>query len=208
MLRTAAAFAFVFSLSATAHAGDRFELGAYGGYLFGGSVNGESPVVKSTASIESAPSYGGFVDVKVRQGAFAELSYSRQQTELSLRQSDGFRYQYDLLVQYFQIGGLMEFQTPTVDWFRPTFGGTIGATVFTANDALASYEEWRLSLIFEIGAKIRLTDFLGLRVRGRGFGTFLTDESAIFCISGACAIAATGTLLLQGEVGGGAYLSF
>ena len=208
MVRALAAFAFVLSISATANAGDRFEIGAYGGYLFGGSVNGESPTVTSTASIESAPSYGGFVDVKVRRGAFAELSYSRSQTELSLRQSDGFRYQYDLIVQYFQIGGLMEYQMPRADWFRPTFGGTIGATVFTANDAVASYEEWRLSLIFEIGAKIRLTDFFGLRLRARGFGTFLTDEAAIFCIGGACAIAATGTALLQGEVGGGAYLSF
>ncbi len=208
MLRSAAAFAFAFSICATAHAGDRFELGAYGGYLFGGSVDAESPALKSTASIESAPSYGGLVDVKLRPGSFAELSYSRSQTELSLRQSDGFRYQYDLLVQYFQIGGLLEYQVPRADWFRPTFGGTIGATVFTANDAIASYEEWRLSLIFEIGFKIRLTDFLGLRARARGFGTFLTDEAAIFCLGGACAVAATGTLLLQGEVGGGAYLSF
>ena len=208
MVRALASFAFVLSISATAHAGDRFEIGAYGGYLFGGSVNGESPTVTSTASIESAPSYGGFLDVKVRSGAFAELSYSRSQTELSLRQSDGFRYQYDLIVQYFQIGGLLEYQMPRADWFRPTFGGTIGASVFTANDAIASYEEWRLSLIFEIGAKIRLTDFFGLRLRARGFGTFLTDEAAIFCIGGACAIAATGTALLQGEVGAGAYLSF
>jgi hypothetical protein len=208
MLRTAAAFAFVFSISLTAHAGDRFELGAYGGYLFGGSVDGEGPGVRATASIESAPSYGGFVDVKVRPGAFAELSYSRSQTELSLRRSDGFSYQYDLLLQYFQIGGLMEYQVPRAEWFRPTFGGTIGATVFTSNDGVASYEEWRLSLLLEIGAKIRLTDFLGLRARVRGFGTFLTDEAAIFCLGGACAVAATGTALLQGEVGGGAYLSF
>ena len=54
MLRALSALAFVLSISATAHAGDRFEIGAYGGYLFGGSVNGESPTVTSTADATSA----------------------------------------------------------------------------------------------------------------------------------------------------------
>ena len=199
----------VLLFSATANAEDRFELGAYGGYLFGGTAHGESGASTSTATIESAPSYGAMVDVAVRRGAFAELSYSRQPTELHLRQSDGTNYRYDLLVQYFQLGGLLEFRTPSAEWLRPVFGGTIGATVFTANDDRASYEEWRASILLEAGAKIRLTSFLGLRLRARGFATFLTDDSALFCATGlGCAYAFTGTAVLQGEVGAGAYLSF
>jgi len=187
----------------------RFELGAYAGYLSGGSAEGEAGPLRAKATIESAPSYGGIIDIAVRRGAFAELSYSRQPTELSLRVSDGTSYRYDLLVQHFQIGGLLEFNTPSVDWLRPTFGGTIGATVFTANDDRASYEEWRASIILEAGAKIRLTNHFGLRLRARGFATFLTDESALFCASGVgCAYAFTGTAVLQGEVGAGAYLAF
>jgi hypothetical protein len=188
---------------------DRFEIGAHGGYLFGGSVDGEAGALKSTASIESAPAYGGIIDIALRRGQFAELTYTRSPTTLTLRQSDGTRYQYDILLQYFQIGGLLEFRTPTLDWLRPVFGGTIGATVFTANDEFASYEEWRLSLIFDAGAKIRLTNVLGLRLQARGFVTFLTDESAMFCATGAgCAFAATGSAFLQGELGGAVYLAF
>jgi hypothetical protein len=211
MLRSAATILAVLLVAGSAEAQNqsRFELGAYGGYLFGGTAEGESGVSRAKATIESAPSYGGIIDIAVRRGAFAELSYSRQPTELSLRLSDGTNYRYDLLVQYFQIGGLLEFNTPAVDWLRPTFGGTIGATVFTANDDRASYEEWRASIILEGGAKIRLTEHFGLRLRARGFATLLTDDSALFCASGAgCAYAFTGTAVLQGEVGGGAYLAF
>ena len=93
------------------------------------------------------------VDVAVRRGAFAELSYTRQPTKLYLRSSDGTSYSYDLLVQYFQIGGLLEYRTPSAEWLRPVFGGTLGATVFTANDDRASYEEWRFSFLLEAGAK-------------------------------------------------------
>jgi hypothetical protein len=209
MLRPLGLGLSLFFFASHAAAEDRFEIGAHGGYLFGGTAHAESPTLRSTATIESAPSYGGFVDVALRRGAFAELSYTRQPTELSLRLSDGTSYRYDLLVQYFQIGGLLEFRTPTVDWLRPTFGGTLGATVFTANDDRASYEEWRASILLEAGLKIRLTHFLGLRLRARGFATFLTDDSALFCASGrGCAYAFTGTALLQGEVAAGAYLSF
>jgi hypothetical protein len=209
MLRTFALASAVLLVSSAARAEDRFEIGAYGGYLFGGTAEGESGLERSKATIESAPSYGGMVDVLVRRGAFVELSYTRHPTELSLWQTNSGTYRYDLLVQYFQLGGLLEFRTPSVDWLRPVFGGTIGATVFTANDDRASYEEWRASIILEGGVKIRLASALGLRLRARGFATFLTDDSALFCATGVgCAYAFTGTAVLQGEVGAGAYLSF
>jgi hypothetical protein len=188
---------------------DRFEIAGHGGYLFGGSIDGQADALRTTASLEGAPAYGGIIDVALRRGQWAELSYTRSPTTLTLRQSDGARRQYDVLLQYFQIGGLLEFRTPTLDWLRPTFGGTIGATVLTANDDFASYEEWRLSLIFDGGAKIRLTNVLGVRLQARGFITFLTDESAMFCgTGGGCAFAATGTAFLQGELGGAVYLAF
>jgi hypothetical protein len=209
MLRPYAAGFAVFLVSGTALAEDRFELGAYGGYQFGGSAEGESGASRVRADIESAPIYGAMIDVAVRRGAFAELSYSRSPTVLQLRQPDGEVYRYDILIQYFQLGGLLEFRTPSADWLRPIFGGTFGATVFTANDDRASYEEWRASILLEAGAKIRLTHFLGLRVQVRGGATFLPSDSALFCASSVgCAYAFTGTAILNGEVGGGAYLSF
>jgi hypothetical protein len=195
----------------------RFELGVYGGYLFGNSLEGksesnaadpEAPALTSKSSIGSAPAYGATIDLAVRRGAFAEISYMRQATDLSLRISDGSQYHYDLLVQYLQIGGLLEFRTPGADWLRPIFGGTLGAAIYSADDGGFKYEEGAFAMIFEGGAKIRLADFIGLRVRARLLGTFITDESALLCVSGGCAFAYSGSVLVQGEVGGGAYVTF
>jgi len=187
----------------------RAEIGAYGGYTVGGSVEGESELLKSEADIESAPSYGAFLDFAVRRGAFAELSYSRQDTEMSVRISDGTQARYDLLVQTAQIGGLLEFRVPRAEWLRPVFGGTIGATIFATDDEGMDYEEWRLSLIFETGAKFQLVRNLGIRLRARLLTTFLADDSAMFCATGAgCAFAYSGVPIFQGEFGAGAYLAF
>jgi hypothetical protein len=216
-LASATLGAVTFLASGTASAQERpkrFELGVYGGYLFGNTIEGRSeatpdaPALTSKASIGSAAAYGATVDIAVRRGAFAELSYTRQSTDLSLRISDGSQYRYDLLVQYLQIGGLLEFRTPGADWLRPIFGGTIGAAIYSADDGGFKYEEGALAMIFEGGAKIRLADFLGLRVRGRLLGTFITDQSALLCVSGGCAFAYSGSVLVQGEVGGGAYVTF
>jgi hypothetical protein len=204
--------------SGNAHAQDsRAELGVYGGYLFGTTAEGESlqPVgddaqyVTSKSSIGSAPSYGATLDLAVRRGAFAEFSYSRSASDLSLRVSnDANTYKYDLLQQHIQIGGLLEFKAPGAPWFRPVFGGTIGATIFSADDQGFSYSEGALSLIFEGGAKLVLSRFLGIRLRARLLGTFLNDESALLCVGGSCAYAYSGTVMLQGELGAGAYVAF
>jgi len=191
-------------------------VGAYGGYLFGTSAEGSSDQVvdgntqhlTSKASIDSAPSYGATIDLAVRRGAFAEISYSRSQTELQLSLSDGTRYKYDLLQQHIQIGGLLEFKTPSASWFRPIFGGTIGATIFSADNNGFDYSEGNLSLIFEGGANIYLARFLGIRLKARGMGTFLTDDSALLCVGGACAYAYSGTVMLQAELGAGVFLAF
>jgi hypothetical protein len=186
----------------------RFQFGGYGGYLFGSSVEGTSNALTRHASLEGAPSYGGFINVAVRPNAFAEVSYTRSPTRLSLNDYSTISYRYDVVVQYLQIGGLLEFPLPKARWFRPTFGGTLGATVFTADDQGFTYDEWRFSMIFEGGAKLQPNEHFGVRLRARLGGTFLTDDSALFCVAGACAVAYSGTALLQVELGAGAYLSF
>jgi hypothetical protein len=213
-----AAAASVLLTSAPAHAEDaRAMIGAYAGYLFGATAEGESDTIvngtpqhiTSKASIEGAPSYGAVIDLAVRRGAYAELSYSRSQSEVTLRFSDGSQpYKYDLLQQHVQIGGMLEFKTPKNDWFRPIFGGTVGTTIFSADNNGFDYSEGALSVIFEGGVNLHLTRILGVRLRARGLGTFLTDDSALLCVGGACAYAYTGTVMLQAELGAGVFLAF
>jgi hypothetical protein len=201
--------ACAFSVTATAAADERFQLGAFGGYLFGTSVEGQSTLLTSRASIESAPSYGGLLNVAVRRNAFVELSYTHVPTELSLHQSDGASWRYNLLIQYLQLGGLLVFPAPGAKWLRPLFGGTLGASVYSADDAGFKYTEWRFSLMFEGGLEIQPIEHFGIRLQGRLGATFLSDNSALFCASGAgCAFAYAGTAVVQAELTGGAYLAF
>jgi hypothetical protein len=197
------------SITASAAADERFAVGAFGGYLFGTSIEGTSATLTSRASIENAPSYGAIADVAIRRNAFVELSYTRAPTELSLRQSDGFDAKYDLLVQYLQLGGLLVYPAPGAKWLRPIFGGTLGASIYSADSNGFSYTEWRFSLMFEGGVEIQPIDHFGIRLQARLGATFLTDNSALFCASGAgCALAYSGTAILQPELAAGAYLAF
>jgi len=215
--RAAGAAIFVASallFSSRASAEERVIIGLSGGYMTGGSAEGTAGNLRAKASIASAPSYGGLIDVAVRPGAFAEFSYTLVPTEIRLQRTDTDTQQtdtqhYDMSEQLLHVGGLLEFRTPSAEWLRPYFGGTIGATVFSADDAGFTYDEWRMSLAFEGGARVRLTRFLGFRLRARGIGTFLTDNSALFCGSGGnCAFAYSGSVVIQGDFGGSVYIAF
>jgi len=193
----------------------KLELGAYGGYSVGGSAEAQSTLNSVRADIQSSPSYGFTLDLGLRPGMFLEASYSRQDTEVDLvSNSIGYestRVRHDFLVQFIQIGGLMEFRVPNVEWLRPTFGGTLGATVFSASETESgySYEEWRPSILLEGGAKILLGNHLGIRLRARLLSTLITEDSAMFCgtISG-CTLLVAGQGVFQGEFGAGAYVAF
>jgi hypothetical protein len=193
----------------------RLELGAYGGYSMGGSAEAVSTLNSVRADIQSAPSYGATLDLGLRPGMYLEASYSRQDTEIELVSSaigyESTRARYDFLVQYIQLGGLMEFRVPNVEWLRPTFGGTLGATVYSASQEESgyAYEEWRPSILLEAGAKILIGNHLGIRLRARLLSTLITEDSAMFCgnISG-CTLLVAGQGVFQGEFGAGAYVAF
>jgi len=194
--------------SLNASAQDRLQLGAYAGAMIGGTVTGESPVLTRQVSIADSASYGGTLDIGVRPGAFAELSYTRQASEAQITQSDNTSFRHDLVVEYAQIGGTLDYPL-AIEWIRPVFGATLGATRFSAEDQGIQYDDWHFSFLVEGGAKFQILRVLGIRLRARLLTTFLTDEAALFCAGAVgCAYAWSGTPLFQGEFAAGAYLSF
>jgi len=191
-----------------ASAQDRLQLGAYAGAMIGGTVTGESPILTRQVSLQDSVSYGGTIDIGVRHGAFAELSYTRQATEAVVSQSDGTSFRHDVVVEYAQIGGTLDYPL-AIEWIRPVFGATIGATRHSAEDQGIMYDDWHFSFLVEGGAKFQIIRNLGLRFRARLLTTFLTEQAALLCGGYAgCAYAWSGTPLFQGEFAGGAYLSF
>jgi Outer membrane protein beta-barrel domain len=210
-LRRAAASALVVLLLAgtTSAKEPRVEVAGYAGYTIGGSAEGQYNCDVRRGEIQEAPSYGAMVDVAVRPGAFVELSYSQQDTDLVVQSGAYGRQDFSLQVHYLQLGGLLEFRVPKADWFRPIFGLTAGATVFDANDGTNSQTEWRFSAVLEGGAKFRIIDQLGVRLRARMLTTFLPEQSALFCGTGTgCALAYQGTAVIQGDFGAGIYVAF
>jgi hypothetical protein len=185
------------------------QLAGYAGYCMGGSADARYEALRRSASIEDAPSYGGTIDFNVGRGAYAELAYSRQDTDVLIRAPEGTLGRYDLSVEYFTVGGLQQFFLFGTDIVRPTFGGTIGAVRFSASSQDQSVDDWHLSLIFEGGLILQIIENFGLRFRARLLTTFLASESTLFCGTEAgCTYTFTGTALFQGDMSAGAFIAF
>ena len=210
--RRLAAFALAVSLCGARAASAReplVQIGGYGGYAFGGSADGHSGSLTRSASIQDAPSYGGTLSLNVGRGAYAELVYSRQDTDVLIRSVEGTVGSYDLSVEYFTVGGLQQFMLPGTRIVRPTFAGSIGAVRFGASSAETSVDDWHLSLILEGGLILQIIDNFGLRFRARLLTTFLTSQSTLFCgTTAGCAYTFTGTALFQGDLSAGAFIAF
>lgn len=185
------------------------QIAGYAGYSFGGSVDARYESLRRSASIADAPSYGGTIDFNVGRGAYAELSYSRQDTDVSIRAPEGTLGRYDLSVQYFTVGGLQQFFLPGTDIIRPTFAGSVGAVRFGASSEDQSVDDWHVSLIFEGGLILQVIENFGLRFRARLLTTFLASQSTLFCGTEAgCTYTFTGTALFQGDLSAGAFIAF
>jgi hypothetical protein len=186
----------------------RVQLAGYAGYAFGGSVDATYDTLARSANIADAPSYGGTLSFRVGQGSYAELAYSRQETDVLIRGPEGSN-DYDLTVQYFTVGGLQQFLLPGTDVLRPTFAASIGAVRFGASTADQEVDDWHLAFILEGGFVLQIIRNFGLRFRARLLTTFLADQSAVFCGTNAgCGYTFTGTALFQGDMSGGAFIAF
>jgi hypothetical protein len=179
------------------------EVALWGGYQGGGSFDVEG----GELHLPGAPSVGITVDVTVREDAQVELSYSRQATELRLRGGAlaPSTTLMDMAVEYYQLGGLLEW--PHARW-RPFFAMTIGATRFAPEPAdVASV--WRFSGVLGGGTKLELTEHLRLRLQGRLLLPWISGSSSFFCsLPGGCLISVSGTVMAQGDVSAGLVAVF
>lgn len=192
-----------------------FEITPHVGYQFGGGTEVEASdemqaegEPNGELDIASAPSFGLTFNSRVHGGGYAELSYSRQQTNLGLRAPGEPREElFDMSVEYFQLGGLMDFRATDYSRVAPFFMMTLGATRFAADDY---GDEFRFSIVLGAGVKIAIVDRFGIRLQGRFLSTFLSSESTIFCPGNGKCLFVVGdtTATFQGEASLGAYVAF
>lgn len=204
------------TLSSEASADDhKFEIDVTGGYRFGGTlkvdldeedseVETDERDADGQVTANGAPAFGAILGYRVQQNGFIFLGYSRQATVVRYRPEDpsADMLETDASIEYFQFGGNLE---ATRGRLTPYFGFSLGmgrfASLETGNDS------YRFSIGFDGGVKIRLLDFLHLRVLGRMPITFTSGQ--VYCYTGAgCVFATKASPFVQGEFHAGLGLRF
>lgn len=171
------------------------------GYQFGGKFT----VQRGTLRIKDNLNYGAILDITVRPNTQLELSYSRQDTRVEFRGVGFENINIDATVDYWQIGGLVEYPRDRV---RPFGLFTLGATHFNPKVAGVS-GVWRFSGTIGGGVKVFLSPNIGFRLQGRLLLPYISGGSSIFCgLPGGCYITLGGTVLLQADVTAGLILAF
>jgi hypothetical protein len=171
------------------------------GFQFGGKFS----VQRGSLNIKDAMNYGVILDITVRPNTQLELSYSRQDTRVEFRGVGIDNPIIDAAVEYWQIGGLVEYPKDRV---RPFGLFTLGATHFNPKTTGIS-SVWRFSGTVGGGVKVFLSPNLGLRLQGRLLFPYIAGGSSIFCgLPGGCYVTLGGTVMLQADVTAGLILAF
>jgi len=189
-------------LPGEAVAASGIEITPFGGFRFGGSFQDAN--TGDTIAIDESGSYGLILDFDLEPAKQIEVYLSRQSTKLSAGGTVTGNPKFDLTVDYYHIGGLLMLEGDRV---RPFISGTFGLTRMDPQGTNRT-TEYYFSIALGGGAKIPLTERLGLRFDARGIFTAVNTNSTVFCANGGCAIQVNGGGLLQGELTAGLIFKF
>jgi len=189
-------------LPGTAVAASGIEITPFGGFRFGGSFQDAN--TGDSIAMDEAGSYGLMLDFDTEPSKQIEIYLSRQSTKLSSGGAVTGNPKFDLTVDYYHIGGLLMLDGERT---RPFISGTFGLTRMDPQGTDRTTEYYP-SIALGGGAKIPLTDRLGLRFDARGIFTLVTNNSTVFCANSGCAIRVQGSGILQGELTAGLIFKF
>ena len=180
------------------------EITPFGGYRMGGDFElntGES------LRLDDSSSYGVIIGMDYQENTQLEFLYSHQESPLKKQNGTSPNETlFDLGVDYFQLGG-----TYLWDYDRvvPFLSGGLGATYFNP-DSSGYSSVTKFSMSLGGGVKLYATEHIGLRLEGRGYGTFMNSGGAIFCggDSGGCQVFVSSDVWVQFEVLAGLIFKF
>jgi opacity protein-like surface antigen len=191
------------SAAFTARADDSptFEFTPFVGGRFGGGFDPAEqaePKTTGSADIGAGASYGLDLGLYRDEHGFYELLYSHQDTSLS--SSDPALDNLDVSIDYLQVGGTAFFEQDSK--VLPYVSLTIGAARFEPKRA--GYDsDTKFAGTFGVGLRYPFTDHLAATFGLRGYVTFLSSNTSLFCASGptnsSCLVRSSGSVLVQGE---------
>jgi hypothetical protein len=185
----------------------KFEITPLVNYVWTSKMSAYIDDKSGDLDIGNSMSWGVAVDIDIHPEAQLELLYNRQDSYLEFLTYPGGIQEWkgDLAVEYYQIGGL--YRRP-VDQAEPFFLMSLGATRFAPKDNQYS-DEWKFSVIFGLGAKVWVSDRVGLRFQGRVLMPMLWSSAGFWCGTGGCGVGyGGGSAMLQGDLGIGLAFRF
>lgn len=179
------------------------------GYMFGGRLN----YYQGELKIKDNVNYGvSLIVPNVSYGTDLEINYTRMDTRATFQPYNNFPdYDYtefDLSVNYIQIGAIKTFSDDDV--FKPFGSFSAGATIFSPKTDYS--DVWRFSITLGLGARIAISDRVGVILRGRlmlpmvfaGVGGYYGIGSGG---SGGGLYVSSYAAIIQGDFSGGIYFS-
>lgn len=173
----------------------RIELTPWLGYAVGGSFTDR--VTGEDLELDDSLGYGLTLNVLVNDHSSLEIYYSRQDTQADARGLFMAEPVFDLNIQKLEFGGAYDVYAK---YPRPYVAATIGATRLDPSDTGFDSDTY---FSFSLGGGLKLFEHrqLGVRLDARWLGTFVNEDTDVFCRTGSgaaiCLIEADGDLLSQ-----------
>jgi hypothetical protein len=185
----------------------KLELTPFAGYQFGGKLR----MYQGDLKFKDNMNYGLVLDYEIATDSKLEFLWAQMNTTAEFRPYYGweeYRGSFDLDINYFQIGGVREINNGQV---RPFGAFTLGATYFHPKDNIVS-DSWQFSMTLGGGAKIWLSDRVGIRLQGRLLMPMYFTGVGIYAgigtggASGGLGVGA-GATVLQGDLSAGLMIA-
>jgi hypothetical protein len=205
-----ALLAFIVAVPSARADGPRFEITPFGGYRMGGQFDTQGSSTEQSRSIDldDGGSWGVDVGIYRDPSSFYEILYSTQTA--SLDSSDPEFDRVDVTTNYIHFGGTLLFADES--WVVPYFSFAVGATLFDASGGYDS--DTKFSISAGTGLRLPFSDHFAATLGLRGFLTFVSSDSDLFCVSrpqegeSGCLLKTSGETYFQGEATAGLTLRF
>lgn len=175
----------------------RVELTPYGAYSHSGTFSDTES--EKSGRLKDSGNFGLLLDIREDSNTQWEIIYSQQSTEVDVTDPSIGNTVLDMNVHYLLGGGTVQGDGDKV---RPYLTFTVGAAYYDVKtDGYDSDTFFAMSI--GTGLQIRPNDRLGLRLEARLFGTFVSSDSSLFCVSdpgggsAGCAISVAADVLWQ-----------
>jgi hypothetical protein len=163
----------------------RFDITPSYGYVLNTNVR----VADGELNIKDGAMYGLTVDIghpNLPGGMMIQLMYNRQDTHVDLIEwpSNTRTYLFDLIIEYWQIGIVRPLQMGKVQPY-----GVVGLGAASFNPVGQTWgTEWLFAAHLGGGAKVFLSETIGLRFQGRMLLPMTFGGGGFWCGSGGCSV--------------------